>query len=152
MFRKGLYFIVFIIAPKTTIAPARLSFVLCYMLQDYDYGYGSANNRQRLPDSKISNRSVAWKAGGKCGGYSPAGKRGGGGGSRPPRGGGSFGGFAGRGGYRYNYSHHPQKAHSEIFEYVHSPSIRQSNNRYCTVNSKKNLKTLVGPPLGLINN
>jgi hypothetical protein len=74
-----------------------------------DYGYGSANSRQRLPvsrdsrnssygvsgsgsgTSKVSNRSAAWKARVKGGGYAPGGKRGVG-----------FGGFAGRGGYRYN--------------------------------------------------
>jgi hypothetical protein len=77
-----------------------------------DGGNGSANSWQRQHDSRnssyggsgssrVSNRSAAWKAGEKSGGYSPAGKRGG---SRLPRcgGGGGFGGFAGRGGYRYN--------------------------------------------------
>jgi hypothetical protein len=44
-------------------------------------------------------------------------------------------------------SHHPQKPHLGFFEFVHSPSIRQRYNHYCTVNSKKqNKKPLYSRP------
>ncbi len=76
-----------------------------HWLPDSRSGYGSggdSGNRQPRGSGRSYNRSTVWKSGGSGGGYASAGqhKRGGTGGSRPPRSG--SGGYAGRGGYRFN--------------------------------------------------